>query len=736
MTLIYSAENLSTLDGKPETRIGGKGLALLTLYKAGLPVPKPICISTCGYDLFVEENRLRERINLELHRKDLKEMRWEEIWDISLRIQNLFLTGTIPIKLSHELKNGIQKQFGDRPLAVRSSAPDEDNKVRSFAGLHESYLNVVGIDELLKKIKKVWASLWSDRAILYRQELNLQIESSTMAVVIQEFIEGENSGVLFTKNPLDSSTMVVEAVYGLNQGLVDGDIEPDRWVFNRVGCAELQHSAPAQRAFHFVRSPRTGVERQKLNAAAQTVPPLAEKQVKELAALGLALENFFGISQDIEWTVVQEQFYILQSRPITTESVGGSDDKRSWYLSLNRSYENLLQLWENIAEEQLPRMDRDFDKLSKIVLENVSDGQLAGELERRSAINDRWVKIYWSEFIPFAHGVRLFGELYNDVMEPDDPFEFVALLTGQNMLSTDRNNILYDCAVMVRSDDSLRLALKEGRIEHITNDEFREKMLRLKSDYSMAGVAAAEDETANRLLGSIILQYALLDTLPKNQYQRDTRQLEKKFLQKSAGILPMDPVELIKLARASYTIRDNDNIHIGRISQELQRAAATARDRIKSRGFEVTAETPIDDLSILLQGGTLKAKDQPDPAGTRQQADGARVKARQILGQPASRGIAKGSARVIESGVELMNFKKGEILVIDALDPTMTFFAPLAAGIIERRGGMLIHGAIIAREYGIPCITGVSDATLYIRTGDMVTVDAYLGICTVQRENT
>lgn len=77
--------------------------------------------------------------------------------------------------------------------------------------------------------------------------------------------------------------------------------------------------------------------------------------------------------------------------------------------------------------------------------------------------------------------------------------------------------------------------------------------------------------------------------------------------------------------------------------------------------------------------------------------------------------------------------KKGEILVIDSIDPTLTFFAPLAAGIIERRGGMLIHGAIIAREYGIPCITGVVEATSYIRTGDLVTVDAFLGICTVQR---
>jgi phosphohistidine swiveling domain-containing protein len=93
----------------------------------------------------------------------------------------------------------------------------------------------------------------------------------------------------------------------------------------------------------------------------------------------------------------------------------------------------------------------------------------------------------------------------------------------------------------------------------------------------------------------------------------------------------------------------------------------------------------------------------------------------------------KGRARVIVSAAELKDFKKGEILVIDSIDPTMTFFAPLAAGIIERRGGMLIHGAIIAREYVIPCITGVVDATAYIHTGDLVTVDAYLGICTVQR---
>jgi phosphoenolpyruvate synthase/pyruvate phosphate dikinase len=102
--------------------------------------------------------------------------------------------------------------------------------------------------------------------------------------------------------------------------------------------------------------------------------------------------------------------------------------------------------------------------------------------------------------------------------------------------------------------------------------------------------------------------------------------------------------------------------------------------------------------------------------------------ARQVVGQPAGAGLATGKARVIGAPEHLFQFRAGEILICDAIDPNMTFVVPLAAGIVERRGGMLIHGAIIAREYGIPCVTGVPAATEVIRTGDTVTVDGFLGI--------
>ncbi|HUV06577.1 MAG TPA: PEP-utilizing enzyme, partial [Spirochaetia bacterium] len=101
------------------------------------------------------------------------------------------------------------------------------------------------------------------------------------------------------------------------------------------------------------------------------------------------------------------------------------------------------------------------------------------------------------------------------------------------------------------------------------------------------------------------------------------------------------------------------------------------------------------------------------------------------LGQPASHGIATSRAKVVMQPEELFSLKKGEILVCDAIDPAMTFVAPLAAGIVERRGGMLIHGAIIAREYGIPCVTGIPEATERIQSGDRVTVDGYLGIVVI-----
>lgn len=128
----------------------------------------------------------------------------------------------------------LRETFEGASVAVRSSAPVEDSAAQSFAGLHESYLNIRDTEEILKQIQLVWASLWSDGAILYRKELGLDIEESAMAVLVQEFVTGSRSGVAFSQHPLRADCVAIEAVHGLNQGLVDGMVERDRWTLDKI----------------------------------------------------------------------------------------------------------------------------------------------------------------------------------------------------------------------------------------------------------------------------------------------------------------------------------------------------------------------------------------------------------------------------------------------------------------------------------------------------------------------
>ena len=199
---------------------------------------------------------------------------------------------------------------------------------------------------------------------------------------------------------------------------------------------------------------------------------------------------------------------------------------------------------------------------------------------------------------------------------------------------------------------------------------------------------------------------------------------------------------LLDLARASWRLRDDDNLYLGRLEHLLTAAIGEAERRglpvdDEWRPRPVTLPSPLG-APVAPGAGPMSSEPVVEPeaqagrtasAGTGPAATaGARTQARQIVGQPAGPGLAVGRARVIRSRDDLVAFEDGEILVCDAIEPEMTFVVPLAAGIVERRGGMLIHGAIIAREYGLPCVTGVPQAVELIDTGDRVTVDGYLGI--------
>jgi pyruvate,water dikinase len=706
---------------------GGKGCALARLDRAGFPVPFTMVVTTGAYQHFVDANGLQEKILLELNRKPFADMRWEEIWDAALRIRSMFLNHPLPSDLDQAFQQALSSLFVDRPAVIRSSAPQEDSAGASFAGIHESYVNVRGHAAILDHIRRVWASLWSDGALLYRQELGLTPESSAMAVLVQALIVGDYSGVAFTVSPMHADQSVVEAVPGLNQGLVDGIVAPERWILDRETHAIVSHTA-ADRSQSVVPADQ-GV---RVAALSDDAPQgLMSNTIEVVAALARRIESLFGSPQDVEWTILDGEITVLQARPVTT-TAASEDDKRGWYLSLRRSYENLQQLRAKIEDDLIPAMIREAEELATIDLASFSDTELAAEVRRRVDRNQHWSNVYWADFIPYAHGARLFGQIYNDTIKPENPYEFADLLTDTPMASLKRNRQLEALAAGVRDVPGAADDLRRGRMDNLPAT-LRSSLDTFVAQYGTlsSGITGdAEGVLAESTLVRLILELAARPGQSPARRTVDHEALVRRFIDAFAPEERDWAQSLLELARSSYRLRDDDNIHLGRIEAQARRAVREAAARLEN---DATAE----DAAALREAVSLMPPAMATPTETaKKAAHGSGLQARQLVGQPAGPGLARGRARVVAAPQDLKGFQSGEILICDAVDPNMTFVVPLAAAVVERRGGMLIHGAIIAREYGLPCVTGVPEALQFIRSGDQVTVDGYLGIVIISPVNT
>jgi pyruvate,water dikinase len=286
-----------------------------------------------------------------------------------------------------------------------------------------------------------------------------------MAVVVQELVRGEQSGVAFGRDPNDETRAVIEAVHGLNQGLVDGTVEPDRWLLERKSGRIISH-LPAVRENRVV-AHEGGVGTGPLPDELRNRPPLDETDILRVYSLLLNAEEFFGSSQDMEWTIKGSELFLLQSRPLTTVANEEKDDKRPWYLSLKRSFDNLKLLRKKIEEEILPSMISAADEMAEKDLTGLAELELRSEIIGRVDVYNSWVAVYWKDLIPFAHGIRLFGIAYNDSLRPKDPYEFMNLLAGTGMEGVERNRMLREMAALARSApypaENLRAGLADDR---------------------------------------------------------------------------------------------------------------------------------------------------------------------------------------------------------------------------------------------------------------------------------
>ncbi len=250
---------------------GGKGMNLARLTRAGFAVPRGFIISTDAYREFVSVNRWLPAILsgvAELSAEDASALE-----RASAQIRAAFSAGKIPEEVESAIR-AAYAELQDKPVAVRSSATAEDLPDLSFAGQQDTYLNVIGIGQLLEAVIHCWSSLWTARAIGYRIRNEIDHNEAALAVIVQEMVQSEASGVLFTANPLTGlrSESVIDATLGLGEALVSGQVEPDHYVIDTLNRRILTKTLGAEENFHTRQSRRRrGNDRGKRQRAAGTL---------------------------------------------------------------------------------------------------------------------------------------------------------------------------------------------------------------------------------------------------------------------------------------------------------------------------------------------------------------------------------------------------------------------------------------------------------------------------------
>ena len=306
--------NFSEIGKKDIPVAGGKGANLGEMYNAGFPVPPGFVISSKAYFDFIDKTSLREKIKTETRALDISNSL--NLERAATNIRTAMLAAKMPVDIENQIKDFYIKLSGnkDRFVAVRSSATAEDLPDASFAGQQESYLNVLGWRDVVTKVQHCWASLFSARAIFYRQEKGYDHFKVGIAVPIQAMVESEVSGIMFSVNPItnNKSQISIEAGYGLGQTIVSGEVTPDQYLISKFDFKIVEKNLSKQ-TWKLTRRGKVPVL--KINAQKQKLP---DDLIIKLAKIGQMIEDHYKFPQDMEWGMEADRLYIVQSRPITT----------------------------------------------------------------------------------------------------------------------------------------------------------------------------------------------------------------------------------------------------------------------------------------------------------------------------------------------------------------------------------------------------------------------------------
>jgi len=851
-------KHFSEIDDTDLPHVGGKGLNLGKLTRAGFPVPNGFCVTTDAYRLSV---------------RGLSEQNEGSIKDIELSP-----------KLIAEIRIAEEK-LQTTTFAVRSSATAEDLAEASFAGQQDTFLNVTP-EELLDALKACWASLWSERAVAYRQTQKIADEKLAMAVVIQEMCEADVSGVLFTVAPFNENASIIESNWGLGESVVSGAITPDSFHVSRETGEILERNVATKREMV------TAAGVSEVSSTQQDAPSLTDAQLKELTQLGMRVETHYGQPMDIEWALANGQLVLLQSRYITilrksithreqelvptgvNEAVEEIRQKEIQILQACAEGHETVWCHHNLAEvlpAPLPMtweimkefmsgvggLGKAYRDLGFYPSERINNEGILDLICGRIYVNlNREAELHFDGF-PFAHDFNalkqnpqeaMYAQAETDITRSNASFwlklplhiirmsraemrlrkyrsSFAQLLTEevfpafQEEVEAERDipySDLTDVELVTkfrewraktlddfapkaliatllagfslqRLEGALQKCLNEteaktfasrlisgisGNLTVETNEKLREVATgnlsltdflkdyghRAVDEFELAQPRWREDTTyIEQIIGSF--QQSGLQT-PATEFlfptdngtqqqiaQRESAEKElTPRLGNKTGLRKQIESEL-DFARTYMPFRETAKFYLMLGYEQIRRSLLELDHRYQLDGGifylvpdelqplingealsnAITTRKMRRELVLQIEVSDVIFSDSLDQIGTSMSIDAVDT----YTGVGVSAGVAIGEARVLLTPSDASPSDRDYILVCPSTDPAWTPLFLHAAGLVMERGGVLSHGAVVAREYGVPAVANIPNATRRIANGQILRVDGNQGTLSI-----
>ena len=824
---ILCKEDMIVLTLKDEvedsTLVGGKAYHLMKMKT--FTVPPGNIITTEAYALFCKKTGIEPTIEGALQSVDFEDM--QSVRNMSEKIRKAFLRAEIPEELS-----AIFQSLPYEHMIVRSSADLEDLPEASFAGQQETIFNPPDIE---KAVKQCWASLWTERAIAYRHGHSMETIPK-MALLIQEAIPCHVSGVIFTQNPVtNDQEMIVEAVFGMGESLVSGEVTPDQYVLDRHG--QIQEQIINHQEKKLILSPEgicyTGCEEGAC---------LSSHQLRELGETALKIEQLFGCPQDIEFGIWNDTLYIFQSRDITSRQEdiwtrGYSDDywtgvTSPLYFSLlgefldtyvnkegnaimgytelegvnllryhkahvyfntrvlrevfkyNPKFSRVRQLLDYFPPHQRQEMkELPFNLLKRLLAElriavHDWDGLLFNTYKKYDTFSENYLQqlkafdtlsletltddqlmeqFHYLYTICLKHyrlvrwGIATHNMGMNMILknfitqwygrDPDTTYSILVSGLPPNK-ATETNEALFRLVSVKIQDESrfqteLQQFLDEYGHRSYSRDvifptwaeqpEIIENMVQSLMDTQRDATALEVQKREERE----ILTREVMETIGKQRYGFIKKHIFKLILGYAQKYIAFRENQRFFLDHQDYRFRKLF-LEIGRRLKE--RIILKERDDVfflfKEEVFDALTTRKIDYQKIENRKNEFHTHEFSLPPkflqGNREFDEHFSYE-KECTGVPSSPGIVEGTVKIIKTIHELHTIEQGEILVATSTDPGWTPVFLKIKGLITETGGVLSHGAVVSREYGIPAVTGVKQAMQFLHDGDNVVVDGTAG---------